>query len=108
MPYQASHIGALAELRVSHNVKICKSSEAERFADPVASGFLNVQEKLRGVTEPYPREKGQYAGSGVLCFGGKTIGPLVRRVEIRMPLRDEIRLTGNPEAARLGVRKQRW
>jgi hypothetical protein len=108
MPHQASCVGGLAEQWIPDHIKIREPAEAERFADPMPSGLLNVKEEFRRIVEPQPRKEGQHTGSGILRFGRKTVWPLVRRVKSRVPLGDEIGLPGNPDAAQFGMRKHRW
>src|ERR1700732_2349924 len=107
MPYQTSCVGGLAEQGIPDHIKIREASQAESFADPMPSGLLNIKEEFRRIVEPQSREERQHAGSGVLRFRRKAVWSLVRRVKSRVPLRDEIGLAGNQDAARFGMRKHR-
>ena len=69
MPHQARHIGRLAEQRIPNDVKIREAREAQRFADPVAAGSLDVAEKFGCAGRLYARQKRQHVRSGVLRFG---------------------------------------
>ena len=52
MPHETRHIGRLTELRIADNVQVRETCKAQRFADPVASGFLNIKQNLRRVGKP--------------------------------------------------------
>ncbi len=96
----------LAEQWIADHVKIRKAGDSERLTNPVATRLLEVKQKLRCSAYSQTCEQSEHMGSGILCFGRKAVWPLVGRTEGRVPLRDEIGLTGKPYA--ISRKMRRW
>ena len=105
MPHQTSDVRRLAEGGIAYNVEIGESSEAKRFTDTVATGFLHIAEQLRVLAEPQAGEERKHTRGGVLRLRREAVGSLVRRVKGGMPLGNKIGLSGDPNAVRLRVRE---
>ena len=71
MPHQTRHVGSFAERRIPDHVKIRETREAQRFADPMPAGFLNVEEKFRCAARLHTGEERQHARRRILRLRAK-------------------------------------
>src|SRR5712692_5714222 len=83
---EAGDVRGFAEQGIANDIEIREAGEAERFAEAVASGFLDVAENFGGAGEAEAGEEGEDAGAGVLGVWRKTVFALIGRMKIGMPL----------------------
>ena len=51
VPHEAADVRRLAERGVSHHIEVREAREAERLADAMPAGFLDIQNELGGLID---------------------------------------------------------
>jgi hypothetical protein len=105
VPHETGNVGSLAERGIAHDIEVEKAGDAESFAESMAAGFLDVTEKLGRFRDAQTGVEGEHARTRVLGFRSEAVFSLVRRMKRGMPLGNEIRLAGKPDAVPLPVGK---
>ena len=105
--HHSRDVGRLAQRRVAHNIKIRESGQTEGLADSVAARALDIEGNL-GPRGNFVTEKKRIdLGRCILPYRAQAVGAAVFRRERRVPLQDDVRLTGDPVAAGLRVGEER-
>ena len=105
MDHAPAEIGCLAQERVAHDIQIGVAGEAEALSESGATCFFNVHQQFGGVVQAHTGVERHYAGSGFLVVRAKAVRAAVERRKIGMGLKNEVGLTGEPEARVLEMRE---
>jgi len=56
VPHESSDVRCFAQVRIPHDIQIGDARQTDRFANAMATSFLNVAEQFSPVREPHARE----------------------------------------------------
>jgi len=101
----AADIGRLAEKRVADDIEIGVAGQAETEAESGATSFFEVKKKLSGTVETNARVEGEDTRGGFFVVWGEAVRAAIKSAERRVRLKNEIGLTGEPEASAFEVRE---
>ena len=105
--HRAREIGNKTQFGVAHNVKIGEPRQSKGCAEAMTSGAFDIHENFCRVREFVTKVKRINFRRGVLRLGVKTVWTAVFRREGRMPLKDDVRLSRNPERGGFRMREER-
>jgi len=75
VPHESSDVRCFAQVRIPHDIQIGDARQTDRFANAMATSFLNVAEQFSPVREPHAREKREDSRSRICACGGRLRGP---------------------------------
>ena len=101
----AADIRRLAEKRVADDIEIGVAGQAETEAESGATSFFEVKKKLSGTVETNARVEGEDTRGGFFVVWGEAVRAAIKSAERRVRLKNEIGLTGEPEASAFEVRE---
>ena len=73
VPHQSRDVRCFAESRIAHYVQIQKAGEPERFADAVASGFLDVAKQFGRGSQTQAGEQASARAKSRLALAGERL-----------------------------------
>ena len=107
--FTAREIGSGSEIWIAHDIEVGKAGEAESFAQAASSCAFKVGDEIGVVPQIAVRlipgeERAQQRG---LIFRGvvKAVWPMIRGMESRIGLKDDVDLSGYPVRSCLAVRE---